>query len=137
MSDDVSEILDKYPITNTDWQFNRSTASLMTYIKITTNSVRLNKASLKITLDLANRKQYFFREIYDLSMDKRQFDPWNRIFPSQPGRVMNNEAINKNIHINYTWDAIINHEGTKTFHYIYTTSIEGIKILCIDRLTDS
>jgi hypothetical protein len=137
MSDKLSEILlEKYPITNTDWSFNRSTASLMTYIKITTNSVRLNKASLKLTLDFAKQYEYFYREIPDLTNDERQIDPWNRRFPNMPGRLNHMDVIAMNRHIKYEWNSIINHEGNQTYHFIYTTSLEGIKILCIDRLTD-
>ena len=133
---DVSEILNKYPITNTDWLFNRSPASLMTYIKITTNSVRLNKASLKLTLDFAKQYEYFYREIPDLPMNERSFDPWNRRFPNMPGLLNHRDIISMNTHINYEWNSIIDHEGTQTYHFIYTTSLEGIKILCIDRLVN-
>lgn len=133
---DVSEILDKYPITNTDWLFNRSPASLMTYIKITTNSVRLNKSSLKLTLDFAKQYEYFYRETPDLPMNERSFDPWNRRFPNMPGLLNQRDIISVNTHINYEWNSIIDHEGTQTYHFIYTTSLEGIKILCIDRLVN-
>lgn len=136
MSDKLSEILEKYPITNTDWIFNRSTNSLMTYIRVTTNSARLNKASLKLTLDFAKQYEYLYREVKDLTNDERQIDPWGRTFPNTPGRLTHMDIANKNKHINYEWNAIINHEGNETCHFIYTTSLEGIKILCIDRFVN-
>jgi len=136
MNSELSELVAKYPTTNKNWKFLNNGGSLMTYIKTTTNSVRLNKSSLKLTLDFAKQYEYFYREIPDLPMNERAFDPWNRKFPNMPGRLNHTDILEMNKHINYEWNAIIDHEGNETYHLIYTTSLEKIKILCIDRLVN-
>lgn len=132
--DPFHKILITYPITNNEWKRNSLyQESLMSYIKNVTKSDRLNKKSLKICMDCSNVHNFFIRE--RSTQDSQRLDPWHRTFPMFPGIQSNRMVIEQNTNIEYDWYPIINYDNSKTYNFIYVTSLDGIKIYCIDTLS--